>query len=221
MFNNALFILSIFLITTSAWGFLRMGKSALISWFVFVNLIANIFVIKQIELFHFNATASDIFTVGGLFGLNLLQERYGSKAANQAIWASLGCQLFFIVISQIHLMYIPSELDKSQAIFEGLFSHSPRIIMASLFTAFIVQHFDSFFYGKLRQCFPKRSIIIISTFSIFISQLLDTGLFTVLGLYGIMPALLEIFIFSYLIKCFCIICLPFIATLSQKIMRYD
>ncbi len=221
MFNNLLFIFSIFLVVTCAWVFLRLGKSALTSWIVFVTFIANLFVLKQIELFHFNATASDIFAVGGLFGLNLLQEYHGQKASQKAIWASLACQVFFIIMSQIHLAYIPSDYDQTQAMYQALLQHAPRIIIASIITAFIVQQFDSRFYKVIRNRIPHVPMVFASSLSILISQLLDTALFTVFGLYGIVSALMEIFIVSYIIKCLCIVCLPFIASASKKLIKHD
>jgi uncharacterized integral membrane protein (TIGR00697 family) len=221
VFNNLLFISSIFLVITCAWVFLRMGKSALISWIVFVGFIANLFVLKQIELFGFNATASDIFAVGGLFGLNLLQEYHGKSASQKAIWASFTCYVFFAIMSQIHLAYIPSGYDQTQAMYQSLLMHAPRIIIASIITAFIVQQFDSRFYGAIRKKLPHMPMIFASSMSILISQLLDTALFTVFGLYGIVSALMEIFIVSYIIKCLCIACLPFVASASKKLIKHD
>ena len=219
MFNNLLFLLSIFLITCFAWGFLKLGKTALITWIAFISLFANLFVLKQIHLFGLNATASDIFSVGGLFGLNLLQEYYGKESAKTAAWVSLTCLLFFTLMSQIHLLYQPSEFDYTQAAYAQIFQHTPRIIMASLLTLFIVQQFDLRLYPLLRTRLPRLPIMVVSAVSISISQTLDTALFTILGLYGIASQLLEIFIVSITIKLITILCLPFMAQIGKKLIH--
>lgn len=221
MINNSLFLLSLFLITACAWGFLKLGKSALITWIAFISLFANLFVLKQITLFGFNATASDIFAVGGLFGLNLLQEYYGKAAAKSAAWISFACLFFFTLMSQIHLYYEPSTFDTTQQAYQHIFQHAPRIILASLFTLFIVQQFDIRLYPLIRSFFPKLPLLFASASSILLSQTLDTALFTVLGLYGIAEALWQIFIVSLGIKLLTIVCLPFMAQISKKLIRYD
>lgn len=219
MFNNLLFLSSVLLITSFAWGFLRFGKVALITWITIVSLSANLFVLKQITLFGLNATASDVFAVGGLFGLNLLQEYYGRETAQKAIWVTLACLVFFTVMSQIHLLYQPNDFDRTQAVYQSIFTHTPRIIFASLFTLFIVQQFDIRLYPLIRKRFQWLPITVASALSICVSQLLDTALFTVIGLYGIASALLEIFLVSYAIKMITIVCLPFVAQLGKKFIH--
>lgn len=219
MFNNLLFLLSIFLITCFAWGFLRLGKTALITWVAFISLFANLFVLKQIHLFNLNATASDMFAVGGLFGLNLLQEYYGKESAKTAAWLSLASLLFFTLMTQIHLIYQPSEFDYTQAAYAQIFQNTPRIIMASLLTLFIVQQVDLRIYPLLRKRLPRIPVMLVSALSISISQTLDTALFTLLGLYGIVSQLLEIFMVSLIIKLITICCLPFMAQIGKKLIH--
>lgn len=219
MLNNLIFLISIFLITSFAWGALRLGKTALITWIALVSLLANLFVLKQITLFGLNATASDMFAVGGLFGLNLLQEYHGKQAGKKAAIITFACLLFFTFTSQIHLMYEPSIFDHTQSAYQTVFQHAPRVVLASLLTLFVVQQFDIRFYPFLRRCWPRLPIIFINVIAIAISQTLDTALFTVLGLYGIASALLEIFIVSLTIKWITIVCLPFMAPISKKLIH--
>lgn len=216
MFNDLLFLSSILLMTSFGWGFLKFGKTALICWIILVSLCANLFVLKQITLFGLNATASDIYAVGGLFGLNLLQEYYGKKSAQEAAWITLACLLFFTVMSQIHLLYLPNHYDHSQLAYQQLYQHTPRIVFASLFTIFIVQQFDIRLYPFIRQQLPYLPITLASAISICISQMLDTALFTVLGLAGIASALLQIFLVSCSIKLITLFFLPFMAQIGKK-----
>jgi queuosine precursor transporter len=200
MLNLMLFLSSCGLLTFFAWFFRYLGQSALTAWIAVLSLIANLFVLKQISLFGFNATASDIFAIGSLLGLNLLQEKFGRQAAQQAIWASFSCLFFFAIMSYIHLCYEPSQYDQTQHAYLFLLSPTPRIILASLTTFFIVQQFDSYAYHVLRKRFPYLPMIVSSAITLSISQSLDTLLFGFLGLYGLVGALVEIMIVSYCIK---------------------
>ena len=52
---------------------IRLGKIALGLYIGLSGVLANLFVVKQVQLFGLNATASDVFVIGGILGLNLLQ----------------------------------------------------------------------------------------------------------------------------------------------------
>lgn len=200
MLNLILFLGSCGLIAAFAWYFCYLGQSALTAWIAMLSLLANLFVLKQIELVGLNATASDIFSIGNLLALNLLQEKYGREATQRAIWTSFSCLLFFVVMSQIHLRYIPSTYDNAQSIYSFLLAPGPRILIASLSTFFIVQQFDSRLYRFLRTKIPSIPMLWISGMTMCISQFLDTVLFTLLGLYGMVSALMQIIFVSYAIK---------------------
>src|SRR5262245_1548495 len=128
MLNMLLFLASCALIAGFAWYFSRMGQGALTAWIAILSLLANLFVLKQINLVGLNATASDIFAIGNLLALNLLQEKYGRQATQHAIWASFSCLLFFVIMSQIHVRYVPSGEDYSQNAYALILAASPRMM---------------------------------------------------------------------------------------------
>lgn len=200
MLNILLFLASCALVGAFTWWFRVLGQAALTAWITILSLLANLFVLKEISLFGLNATASDIFAIGSLLSLNFLQEKYGSESAQQAIWTSFGCLLFFVVMSQIHILYTPSAYDTSQSAYSFLFMASPRLLVASLTTLLIVDQFDSRFYGWIRKTYPQMSALLLSGFTMCLSQMLDTLLFSFLGLYGMIHALVEVILISYFIK---------------------
>lgn len=193
--NELLFFLHIgALLFFTKWA-LRISPAALTTLIAIEAILANLFVIKQTTLFGLNATCSDAFAVGIAFGLNLAQEKFGKQIAKQALWISIGSSLFFLAMSALHCLYIPSPLDTTQSAFTLLLSPTFRISAASLLTYFVVQRLDLFLFGKL-----KGPLALRMGLCLFITQTLDTGLFTLLGLYGIAGALLEIFFVSACIK---------------------
>ena len=122
------------------------------------------------------------------------------EACKTAIMSSFLCMTFFMMVSQIHLLYEPSSLDTSQAAFAYILTPNPRILFSSIFVFFSVQIFDLYFYGFLKRTIAKKNIFLLNTLSLGISQLLDTVLFTFLGLYGYVSHLGEIILISYTIK---------------------
>lgn len=219
MTNLLIFLGSCLLIACFARGFSRLGSGALIAWMAMLSLLANLFVLKQIDILGFNATASDIFAIGGLLSLNLLREKYGKDIAQRAIWISFGCLLFFVIMSQLHLYYVPSDFDTSQIAYEQLLCVSPRLLIASLITFFIVDQCDTQLYGILRRRFPSFSPLLMSAIAISLCQLLDTVLFSFLGLYGLIQAILQVIIISYGIKLVAILNTVLWSFITQKLFQ--
>ncbi len=216
--NEIIFLVHLIVIGACTIAMLHLGLAALTSFLCVQAILANLFVIKQISLFGFNATASDMYIVGSVLTLNLIQEYYGKENARKAIWISFGLLLFYTVVSQLHLWYLPHLNDFSHKYYYAILSFMPRIMAASITVYLAVQHFDTFFYGFLKRIFQGKYLLMRNVISISVSQLLDTLLFSFLGLYGIIDNLPEIMIVSYTIKLITMLLLtPSVLYLRRKI----
>ncbi len=198
--NEYIFIVQAIFLSVSLLIALRLGKEALIAFVAAQTIFANLFVLKQICLCSFDATASDAYAIGGLLGLNLLQEYYDRKTTNLAIWISFFIATIFAIVSQLHLLYAPIAGDITQQAYCTILSAAPRIVGASLITYLIVQYFDATLYGYLKQNMHSRFYIMRNYISVSLSQLLDTVLFSFLGLYGLVENVWHIIVVSYVIK---------------------
>lgn len=198
--NELIFLLQIITLLSFTFIFHRLGKESLIAWVAVQALIANLFVIKQITLFGLNVTASDAFAIGSLLGLNLLQEFYTQEDAKKTTWICFFFMLFFAIASQMHLLYIPSSFDESQAAFATLLTPAPRLFIASLSVFFLVQQFDIRFFQYLKNRLPNANFATRTAIALTISQFLDTVLFSFAGLYGLVESVAEIIVFSFAIK---------------------
>lgn len=198
--NEILFILHVLLVMGFGFGALRMGKAALTAWVALQAVLANLFVIKQIGFFGFHVTCSDVFAIGSILGLNLLREYFGKEAAKKALWTCFFTMLFFVAMAQFHLFYQPSPFDTSHSSFETILSSSPRLLIASLGVFLIVQQIDLRFFGYLKQRFQKVPLSVRNALSLSTTQLLDTVLFSVFGLWGLVAQLPDIIVISFLIK---------------------
>lgn len=204
--NEILFFTETLLVVGFAFWALHLGKGALTSWVVIQALIANLFVLKQISLFGFDVTASDVFVIGSLLGLNFLQEYFSKEDAAKATWICFFLMGFFTLVSQFHLLYDPSVFDTTHAAFESILSLSPRLFIASISVFFIVQQFDIRIFAFLKKSMTKTSFALRAGISLVVSQFLDTLLFSFFGLYGVVASIFDIIIFSYLIKLMIVFC---------------
>lgn len=199
--NEALFFGHIVLVIGFVLYAYRLGSSALAAVVALQAILANLFVVKQTTLFGWSVTCSDVFAIGGILGLNLLQESWGKEAASKAIRISLVSMIFFAAMAQIHLLYLPSSFDETQGAFQIIFSSSTRIVISSIAVYYIVQKLDVQIFSFLKRIFKERSLGLRLAISLLLSQFLDTVLFSFLGLYGLVESLFDIIVVSYLVKC--------------------
>lgn len=196
---------------------LAFGSYALVAYVCIQCILANLFVVKQITLFGLTATCADAFTVGATIGLNLLQEYFGKDVAKKTIWINFFLLIFYAIVSQIHLFYIPDTGDFAQQHFIPLLTLMPRIVVASFSVYLFSQTADYYLYGILKKTFQNKYIVARNYASIAFCQLLDTVLFSYLGLYGIIDNIGEVIVISYLVKLVSIIiATPFVG-FSRKI----
>ena len=214
--NESIFLFHVITILVFTLIAFRLGKTALGSWICIQALCANLLVLKQVVLFGLHVTCSDVFAIGGILSLNLLQERYGPKVAQKIIKQCLCFMLFFAVLSQIHIFYIPSAQDTAQSAYTLLFAPAPRLLFASLFTFFIVQKIDVLVFAKLKARMPSASFALRTSLSLLFSQLLDTILFTCIGLYGLIASVFDMIVLSFLIKALVIATLFPLTSLSRS-----
>lgn len=203
--NELLFISEALFLAGASLGLARMGKYALFAFFFLELLCANLFVLKPVPLFGFEVTAADVFAVGSIFTLICLQELFGKQEARKTLWMSLLFLALFTCFSLFHLAYSPSH-----SAYDAILTSSPRIIGASLLSAFIADRFDLFLYGRLS--FPIAVRFLIAT---FISQFIDTAVFTALALSGQGFNLFDIIIFDYILKIIAIVIMAFFSPLIR------
>lgn len=198
--NYLIFLAHITIISSCTLLFGRLGKSALISYVSLLFVLANIFVIKQINLLDFAVTTADAYIIGISFGINLIQETWGKKEAQQAIFISFACSLFYLIMGYFQIWYIPAPHDISHVHFDFLMNHTLRIIVASFISYLIVQYADTMMYGYLKTKTNGKYFLLRNYISMFSSQFFDTILFSFLGLYGIVHNIYHIMIVSYGVK---------------------
>lgn len=210
--NEHIFIIHTIILSTCALLALRLGKEALVAFVCLQGILANLFVTKQITLLQWDATSSDAYSIGAVLGLNLLQEYYGKEVTKKTIWISFFTLLLYMVASLLHMSYVPCRADTMHEHFVAILGSTPRIVITSLLVYLTVQMIDTHLYGMLKRVFNNRFLALRYCLSVSICQLLDTILFSLIGLYGLVDNMGHIIIVSYAIKLVAIaIGTPFVA----------
>lgn len=220
MINELLFIAHVTSVCFASLFFARIGKEALISYISVLFLMANIFVIKQIDLFNFCVTSADAFIVGISFSCNLLQEFWDKESARRAIWISFASCVCYMLIAKIIVLYDPAQCDDTQIHFAHITANTIRITLASCIAYLITQFIDLQLYAMVKKAMHGKYFVARNYFSITLSQLIDTILFTFLGLYGIVANINDILVLSFSIKIIAIILItPFLFAAKRMIKK--
>lgn len=208
-------LLWIFLLVVSFLGILLayrlFGRIGLYVWIAFSIIIANMQVMKTVEVFGF-VTAMGNIIYGTIFlATDILNENYGRKEAQKAVWLGFFVLIAITVIMQISLKFIPHESDLLSPALEQIFGFLPRIAVASLTAYLISQLFNVLIFNFLKKKTKGKRLWLRNNISTMISQLLDNVIFTFIafvGLFGLFgwgqifewSIILQIFVVSYVMK---------------------
>jgi len=193
-FSHVVFILFVTLVA------LKMGPKMLTASVCLQILLCNLFVTKEITLFGLDVTSCEAYTVGAFLSLNLLQEFFSKKDAYNALWTCLFCMAFVVITSQLHMSYAPSEFDNAHLAFEQILSRTPRIFLASITSYCLALFLDVQLFQKIKNKWPTKPFWARTLPSIFISQFIDTVVFTFLALFGVLHNIWHVIAMAYIIK---------------------
>lgn len=211
MRNELLLIGSVvFIYGMALLGYKLFGKTGLYCLSAIATILANIEVVLLINAFSMEQTLGNVLFAVTFLITDILSECEGKKAANKAVLTGIFSSVFFLLLSQSWLLYIPSENDVMMSSISAVFSNTPRMIIASLSVYAVSQLFDVWLYHKWwafteKRCGDKRRFLWLrNNGSTLISQLLNTALFTALAFWGTydIPTLISIFLSSYVIYIF-------------------
>lgn len=184
-------------------AFRLYGKLGLYIWIPISVLIANIQVTKTINVFGLEATLGNIVYATQFLATDILSECYGKKDSKKAIGIGFLALICMTVFMQVALKFNPAESDFANESLTTIFSLLPRLTIASLIAYFLSNTHDIWAYEFWKQKFPgKQKIWIRNNASTFVSQLIDSVLFSFIAFLGVFPIqiVIEITISTYVLK---------------------
>lgn len=211
MMNEFLLIGSvIFIFGAVLFAYRFFGKTGLYCVSAMATVLANIEALILVNAFGMEQTLGNVLFAATFLITDILSECEGKKEADRAVWLGILSSLFFLVLSQSWLAYIPSENDFVTPAMKTVFSNTPRMIIASLVVYALSQFFDVWLYHKWwnfteKKFGDKRKFLWLrNNGSTLISQIVNTLLFTLFAFVGRYDAktLVSIFISSYVIFIF-------------------
>ena len=177
-----------------------LGSQALVSWLCIQSILANLLVLKMVNLFGLDVTVSDAFTIGSLYCLNLLREDYNQEMAKKAVACSFVLLLMVGLLLSIHLAFEANASDQMSHAYQSLFSAIIPIITISSCLFFVTQVLDYIFFNVMKSSLQSHHLAMRMFISIAITQVIDTALFTYWALGSWVAQFWHVFLWSYCIK---------------------
>lgn len=206
--NEILLVLSVFLIYGAVLVWFRLfGVRGLMCMTVLLTIAANIEVLILVNAFGMEQTLGNVLFAATFLVTDIISEVDTKKNANRAVNIGIATSVTFIVFSQWWLLYTPSESDFVFASMQGVFSNTPRMMLAGLAVYAVVQRFDVWAYHKWWQFTQKKYgdkkkfLWLRNNGSTLVSQLLNTVLFNLAAFAGTYDAktLAQIIGFGYIV----------------------
>lgn len=181
----------------------KWGKLGLMMFVPLSVIIANIQVNKLIILFGIDATMGNIAYASISTIEDILSENYGKKYAKTVVSIGFMTMVFTTLVMNIAILMQPASYDEIQPSLVALFNPLFRLTIASLTAYVISTYLDIYLYQAIRKVYPSfKNIWIRNNLSTFISQLLDSIVFTTIAFLGKydFSVLIQIVVSTYLIK---------------------
>lgn len=126
------------------------GENGVIGWIGIASIMANILITKSIDLIGFSATLGNVLFASNFLATDILTENYGVESAKKGVKFGIFAVLFFLIVTQTALLFVPNELDIANESMMTLFSLTPRICLASMVLFALSNILDVRLYEYLR-----------------------------------------------------------------------
>lgn len=179
------------------------GKLGLYIWIPIATILANIQVLKMVDLLSIGVTLGNITYASSFLVTDILSENYGKKAAKKAVYIGFFSLTATVIIMNLALLFKPNEFDFIQESLKNIFSLLPRIALASLVAYGISQLHDVWAYNLWKNSFPGIKFLWLrNNASTMVSQLLDSVIFSFIAFWGLLSQneFLQILVTTYLVK---------------------
>jgi uncharacterized integral membrane protein (TIGR00697 family) len=194
LFVNFLFILA---------AYRLFGRIGLFVWVAIATILANIQVLKMVDLLSVGVTLGNITYASSFLVTDILSENYGRKEAKKAVYIGFFSLITTVVIMNVAIAFTPNTFDFIQESLENIFTILPRIALASLIAYGVSQLHDVWAYSYWKKKFPGSGLLWLrNNFSTMISQLIDSLLFTFIAFWGLLSTneFLQILVSTYVLK---------------------
>lgn len=179
------------------------GKTGIYAWIALATVIANVEVIKCVDIFGLPLTLGNV-TYGSIFlATDILNEKYGSDKAQKGVLLGFFALLIFTVFTQVDLLFVPNNDDFAHSSMKTLFSLTPRICLGSMLAYLCANLLDVYLFKTIKNNLPSDKFLWVrNNVATMVSQFFDTILFTCIAFLGVFSfgTVVKLCVTTYILK---------------------
>ena len=167
------------------------GRYGLLACIVLSILLANLQGPKLTVILGLETSLGVIFYSSIFFATDLMSEKFGKKAADNAVMMGFSVSAIILIMLSISLLFIPSTQNQQtfstevHESFVRILDFTPRFIFGSLFAYLISQRFDVWCFHKIKTWTNGKHLWLRNNLSTMASQTVDTTLYALVVWWGV------------------------------------
>jgi queuosine precursor transporter len=119
---------------------------------------------------------------------DILTEVYGYAVARRVLWYCISAQLLTIVVFEFVISYPPSAVMTNNQSYVDVLSAAPRLVLFGTLAMFAGDIANNYVLAKMKVCTNGRYISARFLTSTLCGQVVNTAVFYIFGLWGMIPA---------------------------------
>jgi queuosine precursor transporter len=159
-------------------------------WFVTlaltIELVSQITATKLITIAGQSVSISVLYFPFVLILSDIITEVYGFALARKAMWIVLASSMLATLIYQF-VVYYPPSLTYNDELFKNIFAVAPRVFIGSSLAILFGNLSNDYIMSKMKTTIGSQFLWIRTITSTVAGQFLDSVIFYVIALYGIIP----------------------------------
>jgi queuosine precursor transporter len=118
---------------------------------------------------------------------DILTEVYGYAVARRVLWYCISAQLLTIVVFEFVISYPPSAIMTNNQSYVDVLSAAPRLVLFGTFAMFAGDIANNYVLAKMKVWTSGRYISARFVTSTLCGQIVNTAVFYIFGLWGLIP----------------------------------
>lgn len=170
-------------------------------FFATALVIANVLAGKIVMIGSFVIPAAVITYAFTFLFTDIIHERYGKEAAQQAILYGFAAQIFASIMIFVG-QYLPVApfAPEAQTAYDTLLGQNYRFVIASTAAYLVSQNIDVYLFSSLKKATNSKFKWLRNNLSTIASQFIDTAIFITIAFIGDVPNIFVMIFSQFVIK---------------------
>ena len=218
-----LFISIVFIFSMLILAVKYFGEGGAYAWIAVASILAEIAVCKSVEFFGFTTNLGNVLFASNFLATDIIAELYDDKRAKKCVYVGMFFVVFYLIISQLMLAFIPSSEDLADPSMKALFSLAPRVCISSIVMLFIANICDIKLYSFISKKTGGKLMWLRNNVSTILCNGIENYAFAFMAFWGLydFPVLISIATLSAVIETLIALCdTPFLY-IAKKVIKVE